>query len=647
MRNLAMVFGVLVTLALSAVVAIPVFISADDVFEHVSTEVETTTGRSLTVAGDKRLVLWPSLMVELNQVSFANDSRGSSPNMAQISKLSLHVPWTSVFSGTVIIEKFVIDELQLVLEKHLDGSSNWQLPNSVVGADQHAAPTNDQPAPSTSVPNIPESLDLSLGQVQINGGSLTFRDHQTQTSETVDQLSLELILPSLRKPMTAKGQIRYQQQTFDLRLVLETPIQAIVGETFNTDLHLSSELITATYQGTVAQQPLVVAGELAIAGDSIKQIAQWQGIPMQVKDHAFNQFSVEAAFTFSDNTLDMTTLALKMDELDISGQTRIDLGAVPNIVAEVNLGDLDLNPYLPAVRDPQAPPTTTANSPIVWDDTALDFSGLSSLNADLTITSSSLLARDIKLGANKFTVIIENSQLGLYMNEFNAYQGKGFSHILLNAAQKPYTLQTSFNLSEIAFQPLLTDAIGFDKVLGKGELNWELTTAGTSQKEFVESLNGNISFDVRDGAVQGANVVALVESAKQALSGNFASINLDRNFNSADKTDFAEFTGRLQFAQGVGTARDISLLNPFIRISAEGTIDLPATEVAVLSRARVVNTIEGQGGDMAASGITIPIRIRGPFHDVKVKPDLTTGLKDNLQDKLQQKLQHKLRRIFG
>ena len=67
------------------------------------------------------------------------------------------------------------------------------------------------------------------------------------------------------------------------------------------------------------------------------------------------------------------------------------------------------------------------------------------------------------------------------MEEFNAYQGKGASTISVNAARKPYQIQTDFNLSGIDFQPLLTDAAGFDKLMGKGEFKWQLSTTGISQ----------------------------------------------------------------------------------------------------------------------------------------------------------------------
>jgi AsmA protein len=482
--------------------------------------------------------------------------------------------------------------------------------------------------------------------VQINGGSITFNDHIGQTTEVIDQLALEVLLPSLRKPLKVNGQIRYKLQTFKTDIVLETPAKAIEGETFNTDLSMNSDLVNVTYNGSVAQHPIAVEGKLSVAGDSVKQIALWQEVPMETKDNAFNQFSLDAAFTYSGNTFDMTELVARLDELDIKGNTTVYLESVPRIVSTVNLGDLNLNPYLPEPTE-QAAPETTEATPIVWDDTPIDLSGLGAVNADLTITSSSLQTREVKLGANKFTLQMQDSVLNIAMEEFNAYEGKGVSKITVNGTRKPYRIDTDFDLSGIDFMPLLTDAAGFDKLMGKGQFKWQLSTSGESQKDFVEALNGSVNFDIKDGAVKGANLAAIAESAQEALTGNFAGVNLDQDYNNAQKTDFASLTGSIQFNDGVGNIKDVALLNPLIRVTAEGVANLPTTRLDMKSSTRLVASTQGQGGTTDESGIHIPIKIYGAFHDVKVKPDMSALFKDKAKEGLKDKVVDKLKGLFG
>ena len=58
--------------------------------------------------------------------------------------------------------------------------------------------------------------------------------------------------------------------------------------------------------------------------------------------------------------------------------------------------------------------------------------------------------------------------------------------VLLPLMPSKHLMQlTNFALDKIDAQPLLTDAAGFDKLMGKGSLNWNLTTTGQSQKALL------------------------------------------------------------------------------------------------------------------------------------------------------------------
>ncbi|WP_350636339.1 AsmA family protein, partial [Pseudoalteromonas sp. GW168-MNA-CIBAN-0100] len=105
------------------------------------------------------------------------------------------------------------------------------------------------------------------------------------------------------------------------------------------------------------------------------------------------------------------------------------------------------------------------------------------------------------------------------------YEGTGKGAININAQQIPYKITTNFDLAGIDAQPLLTDAAGFDKLMGNGSLNWNLTTNGQSQKEFVNALNGELGFEFANGAVQGANIAEMIRKGKELLKGNVGAVS--------------------------------------------------------------------------------------------------------------------------
>lgn len=628
---------ILIIIVLS-IVAATQFISTQDIFNQISNKVEQTTGRTLTVNGEMSLSIFPSLLLELNDVHFANMQGGSSSDMASVAELLIHIPWFSVFSGELNINKFVINNPNILLEKNINGKVNWQF--STLTATKS---TSQVDAANDAKVALPESFDISLGQVEINGGKLTFIDHQSQETKIIDQLNLAVLLPSLQQPLNFSGSVRYMAQVFELKSSITTPTKAINNQPFSVSLALTSELATLNYEGTVLNQGEELKGDLSVSGDSVKQLLKWQNIPLVAKDEAFNQFSLSTNMHFASNKLSLNELKVKLDALTFTGSSAITLSTPLHISSNIDLGILNFNPYLPEIIAEVTPPNMTESQPLIWDDTVLDLSALGTLNANISIKSSQLIVREIKLGKNEIDIKLHNGNATVQLKSFQGYDGSGNGVFKVSTNKKPYQITSKFELTNVNAAPLLTDAVGFDKLMGKGQLAWDISTQGSSQRNFIEQLNGNIDFSFIDGAVKGVNLAAIAKSASNIMKGNLASVSLDRDFSNADKTDFAALTGKFILSNGVANTNNLSLNNPFIRISGTGDINLPKTEVKLVVKSKLVASAQGQAAEGNNSGIEIPIKITGPFHQIKIRPDVSSSVKDKVKDKLK----NKLKGIFG
>ena len=640
MRTFLKITTIVIALIALLIVAATQLISTNDIFSQVSIKVKETTGRTLSVDGDKALSFFPSLSLVLNEVRFANVKNGSRADMAKIEKLHIHIPWLSIFSGELTIDKFVIINPDILLEKNVEGKGNWQF--STAGNNNSEIPAEAVANKSdTSTVALPEAFDISLGQVEIKGGILTFIDHKSKATKVIDQLNLAIVLPSLRKALNFSGSVRYMAQVFELESSISTPAELINNQPFSVTLAITSALANVNYEGKVEKQGQDVKGSLSVSGDSVKQLLKWQNIALTAKDEAFNKFSFGTNMHFTNNKLTLSGLSVELDKLVFTGTSAITLAEPLMINANIDLGILDLNPYLPENTTVQQPKsdTKTKSEPLIWDDSELDLSALALLNADIAIHSSQLIVREIKLGENKLSLKLKNSNATVTLVEFKGYQGNGSGTIKVAANKKPYQVSSQFKLDKINAEPLLTDAVGFDKLLGKGQLAWDLSTQGISQKDFVNQLNGKFNFSFIDGAVKGVNLAAIAKSASNIMSGNLSAVSLDSDFSNAEKTDFAALTGSFNVVNGLANTNNISLNNPFIRVSGKGDIDLPNTKVKMKVVTKMVASTEGQTAQSKNSGIKIPIKISGPFHKIKIRPDVSAGTKD--------KLKEKLKKLFG
>ncbi|GAA0813707.1 AsmA family protein [Colwellia asteriadis] len=639
MNKIFKVIAAFFVVIILVVALIPFFISSDDIVKQVSEQVQTTTGRVLSIDGDKSFSVFPSLSLQLENVRFSNMESGSKADMVTMKALAIHIPWLSLFSGELIVERFVIEQPNILLETDKAGKNNWQLLAAT------AEPTASDTSASGSS-TLPEQFDLSLGQVEVNGGKLTFIDHRTDSTTVIDELELALVLPSLREKFTFNGSLNYMDETFDLEANLTTPAKLINNQAVQVELALTSSIVNLNYQGELLESGATIKGHLALDTPSVKNILAWQKQSVAMKDNALNQFSFNTDMHFSQNTLTLAKLDAKLDQLAFTGQSALTLSSPLQVNLDIDLGELDLNPYLAdaAENSSKAAQSETENDtnkeaqPIVWDNSTIDLSALKQLNANIKLSSSKLIFREIKLDENEILLKLENGNAKVTLNKFNAYQGKGSGEINLISAVKPYKISSKFSLEGIQANPLLNDAAGFDKLLGQGQFSWNLNTQGLSQRDFVEKLNGTFGFNLSDGAVKGANLAAIARSAESLLNGDVSNVSLDKNFDQAQKTDFASFIANFTVTNGVANTSDLALANPFIRVNGQGGADLPKTDINFKVQTKLIASADGQQSEGDSSGVTIPMKITGQFHKIKVRPDVSSATKDKVKDKLKDKL---------
>src|SRR3546814_17013830 len=101
-----------------------------------------------------------------------------------------------------------------------------------------------------------------------------------------------------------------------------------------------------------------------------------------------------------------------------------------------------------------------------------------------------------------------------------------------------------------------------------------------------------------------------------------------QSFDEAATTDFAELSGTFTIDKGIVTNDDLSLVAPLVRMTGAGKVPLPQRTVDYLVKPKLVGSIEGQGGGSDVAGVTVPIKVTGPWHDISYKPDLEGMLKE-------------------
>lgn len=89
--------------------------------------------------------------------------------------------------------------------------------------------------------------------------------------------------------------------------------------------------------------------------------------------------------------------------------------------------------------------------------------------------------------------------------------------------------------------------------------------------------------------------------------------------------------------QSVAHNDDLLMKSPLLRLSGVGDIDIGNDSINYLARATLAKTLEGQGGSDQVGGLTVPVRLSGPFTNLKYKLEFESMVSEATKQKIEAK----------
>ncbi|MBL8492634.1 MAG: AsmA family protein [Rhodocyclaceae bacterium] len=334
-------------------------------------------------------------------------------------------------------------------------------------------------------------------------------------------------------------------------------------------------------------------------------------------------------------------LATKFDESAIRAKFGASKFAPLALSFDVDIDRINVDKYFPP--DPKKP-KDTADKPI-------DLSALKNLNATGAVRIGALQASGIKASNIKLEIKAANGKLDVAPHSASLYDGTLAGS--LSADANGNRIIAKETLTNVNIDPLLRDVAKKDMLEGRGNLALDIATQGPSVDAMKRALGGSARVALRDGAVKGINIAKTLREYK-ALTGS-AKQGAAQQAVTTEKTDFTEMTASFRIAGGVAHNDDLSAKSPLLRLAGAGQVNIAESKLDYLAKATVVNTSTGQEGKDLANlkGVTVPVRLSGPFDALSYQVDFAAIATDlakakveeatkQLQEKAQAKVQEKV-----
>lgn len=610
-RKILIGVAIVVVVLIGAIVAVPYLVPVGWVKDQVVAGVNSATGRDLQIKGPIKVNALPTLAVELQDVAFSNAAGAKHKEMATLKSLQVALKWLPLIFGRAEIDRFVLVDPVIHLEVDKQGKANWDF-----GTAKAAAPS--APAGGGSAP----VSEINLGDVRLVNGLFTYDDARTGASYKVEQANMKLDLPSLDAKFAAKGDLVYNSKKIDIAVDAGKLRDLMEGRLTPVNLAVGGDPLKLAFKGQAATgKELKVDGDLDLAVPSVKELAAWAGSPIEAREKTMGPLSIKGKVGVAGPRYSFTNAQIALDEIKSTGAVSVDTaGARPALKGKLDIAALDVNPYLP----PEAAPTKDQQAgPTEWSSDPIDVAALKAADADFDLSVGSLKVRKIEVGKSVIAALLRNGRLQVELKEMALYDGKGQGRVVLDGSGATPAIEQSFNLQGIQIEPLLKAASDSDRLSGKGSFEYTANGRGKSQKEIVSSLAGGGKIDFRDGALKGFDLAEIAQAArdlKSAVTGGMS--------GSSKKTTFSELTGTFKITNGIVSNDDLQMKGPLLRVTGKGTVEMPPKTVNYRLEPKLVGSTSGQGGKDDASGITVPVIVTGPWHNISYRPDLGAVLKD-------------------
>ncbi len=615
---------VIVTLGIVALTFDP-----NDYRDELASLVKDKTGRDLDIEGNIGLSVFPWIGAELGRATLSSAPGFGDAPFAAIESADVKVKLLPLLRGRVEARAIKLDGLRLNLAKNRSGAANWE----GFGGAETEAPAE---APADGGDAI---ASVAVGGLAITNAEISYRDDQSGAAYALRKLNVETGALAPGAPVD----LRLRADLESAAPKLSTPLSLDARVAFDADKmaatiakgSLSALGVTLGVQDLEATQlnsAWRVSGSLNVAPFNPRELMKALQVAYRPADaNALKRMALSAQLDASGDAIVLDGLTMQLDGTTMQGKLAVrDFNALRYQV-NLKLDTINLDGYLPATA-----PVAAARGSLFMSDAdaaeaagaAPDLSALRTLRAEGAIGIAKLTAYGLSFTDFAATLEAADGVVDVAPRT-KLYGGETRGTIRLDARAATPALGIRQSMQTVQIGPMLKDLKLTDKVSGTGALDLDLKARGLDPAAIRRSLGGTARFNLRDGAIDGADFMKMVNQARE-LYDQYKGRPPEPRTEKTDRTAFQSLGGSFRAEQGVATTSDLNLQSSKLSATGAGNVNLVQESMNLTFQI----TPARSAGKRTT---TVPVTVSGPFAALKYKVDLGAVARGAAQEKLEEK----------
>lgn len=660
------VIGAVIGLFVIAGIALTVFFDPNDFRDTISTQVRETTGREFTIEGDLSLSIFPWLAVDVGRTTMGNAAGfGEEPFLSfEKARLSVQV-MPLLLEQKVSVGTATLDGFEASLAVNASGANNW---DDLAGD----APAND--TATTDAGSTPAAIEIQ--NFELSDARLNYSDAASGSQYTVTDLNVSTGRVTPGQPFDLNAAFEFAATPGELGGNLEIGGSILLSESLQ-QLTLDGLGIAGTLRGVVEQptdfslesrsisldtaasqvapgeidlgvlglsmsanvQPFSYAGDpnivtaLRVNEFSLKELLATLGIevPVTADPNALQKLSFEANATIAPESMSLAGMTLVMDDTTLTGDLAVPLTESGALTFDLQADSITLDNYMAPVTEEQV------DTPDAQADVAIPVELVRALRANGTVRMNEAFLGPVTFSNMVLGVDSSGNVLRLHPINAEFFDGRYSGDVRIDATGDLPLLSVNEQISDVNLASMALAMYEADNISGTINGSFVLSGSGASLSTISSDLDGDIGFELNDGAWEGTDVWHQLRSARALYKREPAP-----EPRVPVRTEFTSITVSGPVTDGVFQNDNLLAQMPYLRITGAGMVNLASREIDYSVQARVLERPEfmNDASDDELADFTealIPIRITGVLASPSFRPDIEAMFRAEVEKAIEEK----------
>lgn len=261
---------------------------------------------------------------------------------------------------------------------------------------------------------------------------------------------------------------------------------------------------------------------------------------------------------------------------------RATLAAPASRSGKIEIPDLSADDLIPAATRSRAQAPTT-----IWSQDKFDLTALRAFDLDIDWSIKQLDVRGMQLSVPQLKTTLAAGALKLEGRDLGTKGGRISGTAEVDARETLPAVAANVRGEGVDLYQL-SEALGITPMLdGVSGFEAKVTSRGSSQRQLVEQLSGEVSTNMTQGHVLGYDLGAL------SLATFIRWMRGAREFDPERRTPITGLNAKLDIKNGIVRDSQVTVGGPLLGVNAEGTMDLIEQRINYRGRARIATWFRG------------------------------------------------------